>query len=150
MATIDRDQFVADLQALSSEDDATVLAAARAVSSALADVGMTWDDVLRPVDGDDEDDLDDEHEHEHEFEHDDDDDAEADWDESEDDDEDLIPVDDASNDLKRLETLSKNSTLSAETRLHLEELKEDIANGDFTYGDRRYLSALDRRLRRTK
>ena len=147
MATIDRDQFVADLQALSSEDDATALAAARAVSSALADVGMTWNDVLRPVDGDDEDELDDDDD----FEHDDDDDTDWDEDEGEDDgDEDLNPVDDAANDLKLLETLSKNSTLSAETRLHLEELKEDIANGDFTYGDRRYLSALDRRLRRTK
>ena len=54
MPTIDRDTLIALLQRLGSDDDAVVLEAARALHRKAAESGLSWDDVIRLDESDDQ------------------------------------------------------------------------------------------------
>lgn len=136
--SLDRSEILALLDKLGAASDAEALAAARTLSQAITDASLSWDDLLLPPDMDDppsfeevagypDDDFDD--------------DGEPDGvaDEGE--------LGDLGADHARLKRILDIPTLSAETREDLIELEDALRQGDFTPADRRYLIALEDRLR---
>jgi hypothetical protein len=169
----DRNSVLMLLEKLGGEDDAEVLAAGRALHAKIDDMGVNWDQLLVPDDGqeapetaaayeDDDDDDDDEafdHEDEDEDDGEDDDDdddrsddasvdeeEEDEEDEEDDDDDEFEPVGDAVDDLKLLDRLLATSGISSEFRDELRGYKEDIKAKEFSAADRKYIQALDMRL----
>ncbi len=153
MAEIDRDDLIDLLERLGSGDDAEVLAVAREVHRRIAEAGLTWDDLLVW----DEDEEEDEEE------------EEDDWDQAADEEEigdtevgadtprrtgaGPRPDPAATGDIESLpddaliDRILGECDLSDETRRDLLDLKGDIARGDFTAMDRKYIRALYTRLR---
>ena len=133
METLDRDQIIELLDRLGEEDDAVVLETARELHARVTNVGTTWDSLLAP-DGQPDDEPEEPHE-----EPDEDDVAEE------------APVDMA--DQEALDIIARilaRKDTSALLREELEDYKKDIAVGEFEDMDRRYLRALDARLRKSK
>ena len=158
-----RDDILELLQQLGNEPDEEVLEAARRLHARIAEAGMAWDDLLVPdgadgdgdSDGDDTDDLDDTDD---DVDADDTDDA-GDADDTDDDDDtghrepegkDAEPPEEAARknaeSLALIDKLLAKSGLSGDLREELKGYKEDIAEGEFTKADRRYLRALSDRL----
>lgn len=131
MSEIDRDSFLESLEGLFSEKDEDVLASARAIKTQMAEAGVTWDMLLVQAPGEDDEDDDDE-----DFD-DDHDGPDASLARSA-----SAPDDD----LALIEELLTKHEISAETREELEEYKEDIAEGEFSESDHRYLQLLYQRV----
>ena len=158
---LDRDHFVELLNKLSSRNDEEVLTAAREIVEQLSSAGLGWNDILLPQDADDDadDDAADDAEGEAEdgagleADHDADWDGDADPDATDaeegelgDEDPEDPPLAETRDDEARIERLLSKYELSEQTREDLADLKEDIADGEFTESDRRYLQALEQRL----
>ncbi|MGF1623235.1 MAG: hypothetical protein ACFCVH_00010 [Alphaproteobacteria bacterium] len=136
MSEIDRDSFVESLERLLSESDEEVLAAARAIKVQMAEAGVNWDMLLIQAPGDDDDD---------------DDDGYADL--ADDDEDETVAAGPPGGAAKApgdalalIEELLNKHEISAETREELTDYKEDIAEGEFSEADHRYLQALYQRV----
>ncbi len=156
MPFMDRDSFIRLLEKLGDPDDAATLAAAREIDQRMAEAGITWDMLLVAPPG-----TEPEAEPEEVF---DDAGEEGDGDRDEDGDEDeAAPGDDdapapggpARNsaqlaqdqaDLALIEKVLTECEISEETRIDLLDFKQDIADGEFTAMDRKYVQALHARL----
>ena len=136
MEPLNRDEIVALLERLGGDDDADVLAAARALHIAIADAGTAWADLLVPEDAGDTG-------------------AAADTDvatvatdldtvaEAE------VPAGKAGRDTGALALIDKLLARPGVTeafRREMEGYRHDIAEGAFEDADRRYLGALHKRL----
>ena len=136
MEPLNRDEIVALLERLGGDDDADVLAAARALHIAIADAGTAWADLLVPEDAGDTGgaadtdvatvatDLDTV--------------AEAE-----------VPAGKAGRDAGALALIDKLLARPGVTeafRREMEGYRHDIAEGAFEDADRRYLGALHKRL----
>lgn len=163
MPYLDRNSFIALLEQLGSDNDQEVLAAARELDARVRAAGVGWHELLTPArNGDDQRHEQDEDEYDEDYD-------EDDYDEDDYDDEE--PVDSDIDEPGRRETeavvlerqrggaagadqdsaelidrLLQEFDLSEETRQDLLDLKQDIAAGEFTAMDRRYLEALSARL----
>lgn len=133
MPYLDRDSFIALLNRLGDDDDSQVLSAARELDRRLREAGADWNDLLAPPPGadDDENDLDD---------------ADAD---------DVgavepLPAGEAADDAARIRQLLDKYDLLDDTREDLEDMLEMIEEGEFSDMDRRYVRALEDRLRKAK
>jgi len=116
MKDLDRDRIVRLLKQLGEPDDQVVLAAAREVKDLVASAGLEWDDVLKAGAGNSETPT-------------------------------TLSSDPIDNDaVAVIERLLARSDLSELTRDELSGYKDDIAEGEFTDDDRRYLLALEARL----
>lgn len=139
---LERDNLIALLSKLGSEEDADVLAAARELHGRVQAAEVSWDDLIVP-EGDDEA-LPDEDEDAL-------DEAEEVLPEAEDDDVERSPEQQQTENAEALAIIEKllaGSGHSEALREELEGYKEDIAEGDFTAADFRYLRALKARLRK--
>lgn len=121
MPFVDRATFIELLEKLRQDDDAEVLAAAREITKRMDEGGVAWDQILVDPDAEDADD---------------------DFDEDLDDE----PLGEAADDSALIESLLAREDLSDEMREELEGYKDDIAEGEFTASDSRYLNALAKRL----
>jgi len=138
---LERDDFIALLEKLKSEDEAEILAAARDLNAKMTVAGVAWDDLLISQDNTPaESDLSDEDE-----------------DDDEDEDENEQPRDDDDSDLKPLSAEEKAEAasliaairaleISDLTKEELEEYEDDLEHGEFEQMDLRYLKALKTRL----
>ena len=136
MPYLDRASFIALLDRLGSADDSEALAAAREIDRRKRDAGATWADLLAPVPG------------------------AADKDAAEtltgyggafsDDDETAADrrTANTAHDLTLIERLLADHDLSEDTRRELLDFRDDIAEGEFTGLDSRYLRNLESRLNR--
>ena len=135
MPYLDRNSFIALLGRLGSADDAEVLASAREIDRRVREGGVAWDDLLIPPPG-----------------------AVAEVDEdsyrgafTDDDLLDMGPPrrrEGYGDDVALIDELLADPDLSAETRQELLDFKSDIAEGEFTDMDSRYLHDLHNRLTR--
>jgi hypothetical protein len=162
---LSRDAAIELLKKLGGERDEDVLEAAREIHARITAADMTWDQLLVSEDGADEpDDFDDADEI------DDDDTGDEDTGDEDTGDEDTDDEDTADDDtgddespdpededakparakdvesLALIEKLLAKSHLSADLREELKSYKIDIAEGEFDARDRRYISAVDKRL----
>ena len=173
MAGLDRSVFIALLNRLGGNDE-EALAAARELHSAIADSGVTWDDLLIPdtrpastpdpaggitgtaedeargdTDPDEEDEADETGEEPPEDEEDEEEDGEDD-EEEEAAAEDVVPEEPRAaspgEDARIVERLLARKGLSQETRDELAGFRSDIAEGRLSAMDSRYIRALARRL----
>ncbi len=130
--TLRRDEFIAILNRLGSDEDDEVLEAARQAHARIAASGMSWEDLLVP------------------------DEPAEDIDESEETDE---PAPEAEEDgaegtekdtesLALIGELLARSDISEELRAELDGYKTDIAENEFVEADRRYLRAVRQRLKK--
>ena len=127
--TLDRDALVALLDQLGSEDDAEALAAARRAQALLNEAGVSWDELLMPEEPAEEEDraLDEEP-------------SEA---------VEKPPGEVTEKNAESLALIGKllaRKDISQELRDELEGYKTDIAEGEFTEADRKYLRAVTQRL----
>ncbi len=137
-AEIDRRQLLDVLERLNGDEDGDVLAAAREAQAMVDGAGMTWHDVLVPeavVEPDVADDVEEPDEIE------DEDDAVDAADDS------PISAKDDTESLKLIERMLVGAKDSEDFRDELNGYKEDIAAGEFTDRDRKYLQDLHNRLR---
>ena len=119
--SLDREQILAWLDQLGDEDDATALAAARALHAEVAASEVDWDDLLVADEGDEEPETS----------------AESPKVE--------VDLDNAA--VKTLvEKILSRSDLFEGTRQELEEFKSELEAGTFDSGDTEYVQALARRL----
>jgi hypothetical protein len=129
MPFMNRPSFLALLDRLDDPDDTVVVAAAREIGSRLREAGVTWNDLLLPAEG-----------------------APTDKDGLEGADEIAVPAtldrpaDAAAEDLAMIDRLLARPGLSEATRQELGDMRADIAGGEFTARDRRYLCDLEARL----
>ena len=123
MPFMDRESFIVLLDKLGDPDDATCLAAAREIHQRMQVANLQWGDLLVSVDGGDG--------------------VEAPEGEPLD-----QPAQAAGDDYALIDRLLARSGLSDETRDELTGMRADIANGDFSERDRRYLQSLEARLTR--
>jgi len=123
MPFMDRKSFIVLLDRLGDPDDATCLAAAREIHQRMQAANLQWSDLLVPVGGGDG----------------------TDAPEGEPLDQ---PAQVASDDYVLIDRLLARSGLSDETREELTGMRADIANGEFSERDRRYLQSLEARLMR--
>ncbi len=151
-----RDDVIELLNRLGSDRDEDVLEAARKVHARITAAGTTWDELLVPEGGaDDTDDTDDGTDTDDGESDDgaDTDDGESDDGESESPD----PEDEATrpaggagakhaDSIVLIDELLAKSDLSADMREELKGYKTDIAEGEFEARDRRYISAIHKRL----
>lgn len=141
MSELDRSRVIELLERLGAEDDEAVLASARELNAYVSAAGASWDDLLEP-------DLDEDEDYEEDEDADEDEDAEADEPadaEPEAAREDPLPAD-LEEDGKLIDKLLAHKGISSETRAELSGLKEDMAGGEFSAMDSRYVRALARRL----
>lgn len=128
--TLDRDELIGLLNSLGSEDDAEALAAARRAQALVSEAGVSWDELLVPEESAEEDrELDEEP-------------TEA---------EEEPPAEAAEKNAESLALIGKllaRKDISQELREELEGYKADIAEGDFTEADRKYLRAVSQRLKK--
>lgn len=141
--TLKRDDILELLEKLGDEQDEAVLEAARRLHAQITEAGMAWDDLLVP-EGDDGAGDDGEADEGEEV----DDTEDTGYQEPED--EDGEPPEEAAREtaesLALIDKLLAKSGLSDDLREELEGYKEDIAEGEFTKADRRYVHALHDRL----
>jgi hypothetical protein len=125
MPFMDRPSFIALLNQLGDPEDSQVVVAAREVDRRMKAANLQWDDLLRPA-GAAEDEPD----------------AGAD----------MAPLDQptapASDDYALIDRILGRSGVSDELREELTGMKSDIADGQFSERDRKYLQSLDARLSR--
>ena len=135
--TLDRDELIGLLNSLGSEDDAEALAAARRAQALVAEAGVSWDELLVPEESAEEDrELDEEP-------------TEAEEEPTEAEEE--PPAEAAEKNAESLALIGKllaRKDISQELREELEGYKADIAEGDFTEADRKYLRAVSQRLKK--
>ena len=125
-----REHLIGLLERLGSEQDEEVLAAARELHGEVAAAGLSWEDLLAheaeaAVAGEDEEDL-----------------APAPVE---------APTGKAGGDRETLALIEKmlaRPGISEDFRAELEGYKEDIAEGEFTEADRKYLRAVSQRLKK--
>jgi len=139
MSEIDRDTFLESLERLLSENDEEVLAAARTIKAQMVEAGVSWDMLLVQAPGDE-----DEDDHYTSFVSDEEDEAEGDA---------VSPAGPSAtatrapgDDLAMIEELLSKAEISEQTREDLADYKADIAEGEFTEADHRYLLALYQRV----
>ena len=141
--SLEREVVIDLLNKLGSDSDEEVLEAARRAHEQVVAAGLTWEDLLVP-DGEEDDEA-----------YEDDDDDEDDYDEEgaetydPDEEAEESPAEQAERNgqsLKLIDQLLAKSGISDTLREELEGYKEDIAEGEFNEGDRRYLRALSERL----
>lgn len=139
MPFVDRTTFIELLDKLRSEDEAEVVAAARDINRRMDEADLSWRDVLAPEQSD-EDALEDDDEA---------DDFEDDYDDDEDEDADEIAFegDDAKQAVALIEQILARYELSESTEEDLRDYLTDIAEGEFTEADNRYVQALHTRLK---
>ena len=137
MPHLDRDSVIALLNRLGDPDEAEALAAAREIDRRVQESGMTWSDLLAPPPS-----------------------ATGGNRESYDDyrgaftDDDLFdinqprPREGYASDTALIDELLTNQDLAPETRQELMDFKSDIAEGEFTDMDAKYLRGLHARLTR--
>jgi hypothetical protein len=135
MPNLDRDSFIALLNRLGDPDEAEALAAAREIDRRIRESGLTWSELLVPP-------------------------SSATNAENYDDyrgaftDDDLFdmtpgrPRESYGSDTALIEELLTNQDLTPETRQELIDFKSDIAEGEFTDMDAKYLRDLHARLSR--
>ena len=147
-----RDDIIELLNRLGSERDEDALEAARQAHAQIAAAGVTWDDLLVPdrtdeVDdtGDDDEYLDLEDEDDEHLDLEDDDDEHLDL-EDEDDEPPAAKVGNDAESRKLIDKLLARKGISDDLREELKGYKTDIADGEFSEADRRYLDALHQRL----
>ena len=135
--TLQRDELIALLDRLGSEDDAEALEAARQAHARIAAAGVSWEDLLVPQDSADEAAEDSE---------------EADAEEEEADAAEDEPPGTAAEknaeSLALIRQLLARKDISEELRAELEGYKTDIAEGEFIEADRKYLRAVHKRLKK--
>lgn len=136
--TLDRDELIGLLNSLGSEDDAEALAAARRARALVSEAGVSWDELLVPEESAEEDrELEEEPTEAEEKPP-----AEA---------EEEPPAEAAEKNAESLALIGKllaRKDISQELREELEGYKADIAEGDFTEADRKYLRAVSQRLKK--
>ena len=148
-----RDELIAILNRLGSDEDEEVLQAARQAHARITASGMSWEDLLVPdgpaAESDEADDESDEA-----------DDESDEADETEDGEleavEDESPAEQAgaegtekdTESLALIGELLARSDISEELRAELAGYKTDIAEGEFVEADRRYLRAVRQRLKK--
>ncbi len=164
---LSRDDVIVLLEKLGGERDEDVLEAAREIHARIAASGLTWEDLLVSESGaadadddidddgtaDDDDADDDDADDDDDTDDDDSDDADAD-DEGEGDDSDegeaTRPAAKAgakhADSMALIDELLAKSKISTDMREELKGYKTDIAEGEFDARDRRYLSAVHKRL----
>ena len=134
---LERDDFIALLEKLNSEDEADVLAAARDINAQMTVAGVIWDDLLMsqgdaPTESDYSDDDEDEGEAEQS---------------NDDDDSDLNPLSaEERAEASSLIAAIRGLEISDATKSELEEYEDDLEQGEFEQMDLRYLKALKTRL----
>jgi len=135
---LERDDFIALLEKLNSEDEADVLAAARDINAKMTVAGVTWDDLLMSQgDASTESDHSD----------DDEDEGEAEQSNDDDDDSDLNPLSaEEKAEASSLIAAIRGLEISDATKSELEEYEDDLKQGEFEQMDLRYLKALKTRL----
>ena len=125
MPFIDRPSFIALLDKLGDPDDTQVVVAAREIDRRMKAANLQWDDLLRPAGG-----VEDEPE------------TSAD----------AAPLDQpatpAGDDYALIDGILGRSGLSDDLREELTGMKSDIAAGQFSERDRKYLQSLAARLSR--
>jgi hypothetical protein len=126
MPDLDRAELLDLLGRLGAEDDATVLAAARALHGKLRESGLTWDELLQ-LEADTSDDDTGQH----------DDTAPTDG---------ALATGDKADVLRLIERLLARPSISDTLREELVEFKRAIADGTFDEMDARYVRALAKRL----
>ena len=133
---LERDDFIALLEKLNSEDEADVLAAARDINAKMTVAGVTWDDLLMSQ-GDAS----------TESDYSDDDEDEGEAEQSNDDDSDLNPLS-AEEKAEALSLIAaiRGLEISDATKSELKEYEDDLEHGEFEQMDLRYLKALKTRL----
>ncbi len=135
---LERDDFLALLERLNSEEEADILSAVRDINAKMTVAGVTWDDLLASQEAaadDYDDDLPD------------DEDDEADEADGAEDDEDVVPLSDAEKqEAESLIVSIGGMEISEATKQELEEYKTDLKEGEFELMDLRYLRALKARL----
>jgi len=134
---LDRDELISLLETLGSDNDEEALAAARVLDTKVATAGSAWDELLAPGIGAEAADSGGGAAHDPGFDLGDLGNL------------DKLPDDTAaknSESLALIEKLLAKSDNSDEFRQELEDYKADIAAGEFTDGDHRYLRALCKRL----
>lgn len=129
---LDRDNLIGLLEKLGAERDEDVLSAARAIGAQVAASGQTWDQLLTEAEM-----------------------PEADWDAPDEADVEAAasPGEAAAGDREALSLIAKllaKPGLYEGTRQELEGYKEDIAEGEFTGADRKYLRSLHARMAKSK
>lgn len=128
MPHLDRDSFIALLDRLGDADDAAVLAAARSIDARVRDAGLDWNDLLVPppaavVE-----------------------DAEPAVGEAPPETDSEPDAAECAHDLALIDALLARPSLSPETRVELQEMRGQIADGNHTRMDSRYLRGLHARL----
>jgi hypothetical protein len=155
MPYLDRESFIALLDQLGSENDDEALAAARELDRRVRAAGIGWDELLTPEEDDEDDDEGAEEDFEDEDEDEDADDEAFGEEAGEAEDMDLEDEEarppragavEGEDDAALIDRMLGEFELSDETRQELLDLKQDIAAGEFTDMDRRYLAALETRL----
>ena len=137
---LDRENLIELLEKLGAERDEDALSAARAINALVAGSGQTWDQLLTEAEMPDAD-----------LEADEEADEEAP--EEADEEESASPEEAAAGDREALSLIAKllaKPGLYEGTRQELEGYKEDIAEGEFTGADRKYLRTLQARLGKGK
>ncbi len=130
MPFMDRESFIALLDSFGDPDDAKVLANARTVHARMQDAGISWDALLIPAPGTAPAEPDEE---------------EASWREPAPPAE-FMPSEDDAADAALIDRMLAEYSLSEETRRELLDLKADIAAGEFTRQDSKYIRNLAGRL----
>ena len=141
---LERETVVALLEKLGSTEDAEVLAAARELHSHIEAADLSWDELIVPEGAEDADDIEEDDEDAL-------DEAEEFLPEADDEEEERSPEERQTADAESLALIDKllaGAAQSKELREELEGYKEDIAEGEFTAADRRYLRALATRLKK--
>ena len=134
---LERDDFIALLEKLNSEDEADVLAAARDINAKMTVAGVTWDDLLMSQ-GDASTESD--------YSDDDEDEGEAEQ-SNDDDDSDLNPLSaEEKAEASSLIAAIRGLEISDATKSELKEYEDDLEHGEFEQMDLRYLKALKTRL----
>ena len=135
--TLDRDELIAVLNRLGSEQDEEALEAARQIHARVTAAGVTWDELLVSEDDAAAEPYEDEEDSEPAEDHDDEPDA---------------PKTSAEKEKKNREALAMidellaRSETSADFKAELEDYKVDIAEDEFTAADHRYIRAVHKRL----
>ena len=129
MPFMDRESFIVLLDKLGDPNDASCLAAAREIDQRMKQSNLQWSDLLVPVGGSGDSGGSD--------------DAEGPAAEPLD-----QPAQAGSDDYALIDRLLARSGLSDDTREELTGMRADIASGEFSARDRKYLQSLDARLSR--
>lgn len=131
MPHLDRDSFIALLDRLGDADDAAVLAAARAIDARVREAGLDWNDLLVPPPGAVAEDADD---------------AEPEVGEAPPETGGEPDAAECAHDLALIDALLARPSLSPETRVELQDMRQQITAGTHSRMDSRYVRGLYARL----